>query len=288
MTYFQDLFRRLRLARVWVILQFALTPVLILVGLLWTRLPEKHIWQVALSLLLPILLGISALELQAGAMRRFAADDGRRVKLVWGAVALLVWLALGILCWVLLDWCDDRIYLWAGYLNSKAPVAWRARLLTFDHLQRWLTCVEWVLRWVVVPGKIIPYAVASAQGGWRIPWGRVIRIVWNWRWWPAMALASFMAVWLPGRLFAGDPHGAVTAQVWAVGLKLAATYLLAVGAWVLLLAWAAVLFGRQLKPSAEDTLVAVPVLAGPKEGAHTATAELPPPDGAGGSPELTK
>jgi len=77
---FNDLFRRLRLGWRWVAAQFVLTALLILAGLAWTRLPDKHWWQVALSLLVPILLGISALELQAGTVRSFADDDGKRVN----------------------------------------------------------------------------------------------------------------------------------------------------------------------------------------------------------------
>jgi len=278
MSYFRDLIARLRLARIWIVLQFGLTLGLIVAGLGWTRLPEKHVWQVVLSLLIPILVGISALELQAGTMRRLADDDGRRVKLVWGAVTLLVWFALGVVSWAILDWCDDHIVLWAGDLNSKASAGGRATLLTYEHLTRWMTLLEWVLRWIVVPGKIIPYAMVSAQWGWRIPWRRVLRILWSWRWWPAVALASLLAVWLPGRFFAGQPHGSVSAQIWAVGLKLAGAYPLGLGSWVLLLAWAAVLFGRQRRsPPLEESLVAVPVLTGPEEGSGTATAGFPPP-----------
>ena len=105
---------------------------LILIGIAWTRLPEKHVWQVALSLLLPLLLAISALELQAGTMRSFADDDGKRVKLVWGALSLLVWIVIVWLCWAMLDWCDDQIPQWAGYLNSQSPAHWRAKFLTYS------------------------------------------------------------------------------------------------------------------------------------------------------------
>lgn len=250
--YLKDLFDRLRLACFWVAAQFGGTALLILLGLAWTRLPDKHGWQVALTLLIPVLLIISALELQAGTMRKLADDDGKRVKLVWGAVTLLVWIAMGCAFWALLDWCDDQIPQWAGYLNSQSSAHARATLFTYDHIVRWLTILEWILRWIVMPAKIIPYAVVSAQWGWRLPWRRVLRILWNWRWWPAVVLASLVAVWLPGRSFTEVPHGTVHAQVWCVGLKLASAYLLAVTSWVLLLAWAAVLFARQLPPANES------------------------------------
>jgi hypothetical protein len=253
------------------------TLLLILAGAGWTRLPDRHAWQVVLSLAIPVLLVISALELQAGTVRAFADDDGKRVKLVWGAGALLVWIALGAAAWEVLDWCDDQIPLWAGYLNSRASAGARATLFTYDHVLCWLTDLEWLLRWVVVPAKVIPYGAVTAQWGWRLPWRRVLRLLWNWRWWLGVVLVAVVGVVLPGNFFAGEPHGTVTAQVWAVGMKLTVAYLLAVASWVLLLGWWATLFGRQ-EPPAEEVLVAVPVLAGPEEGSRSAVVEIPPPD----------
>ena len=277
MSNVQSLFHRLSHARRWMVLQFVLTPVIILAGIAWTRLPDKHLWQVALDLLLPLLLVICALELQAATVRAFAANDGRRVKLVWGAVTLLVWIAIGAAFWALLDCCDDQIPLWAGYLNSKASAHARVVVFTYAHIVRWLTIAEWILRWIVLPGKLIVLGAASAQWGWRLPVRRIYRILLSGRWWLGVVIAALVGVWLPGRFFVGMPHGTVSAQVWAVVLKLAAVYLLAVGSWVLLLAWVATLFGRQIPPEG-DALVAVPVFTGPPLGKQRATGEIPPPD----------
>jgi hypothetical protein len=183
--------------------------------------------------------------MQAGTVRSLADDDGKRVKLVWGAMTLLVWIAVVWACWAILDWCDNRIMFWAGYFNSQAPAHWRARLFTYEHITRWMTILEWVLRWIVVPAKVIPYAMTSTQWGMRLPWRRVLHLLWDWSWWLVVVLAALLAVWLPGVFFTGEPHGTVSAQVWHVSLKLAASYLLVIGSWVLLLGWAAVLFGRQ-------------------------------------------
>jgi hypothetical protein len=261
-----DLFRRLHRSLGWVAAQFWLTLLLILIGIVWTRLPDSHLWQVGLTLLLPLLLLISVLELEAGTMRALADDDGRRVKLVWGAITLLVWLALAWACWAALDWCDERIVLWSGYLNSKASAQWRATVFTYDHISSWLTFAEWILRWIVVPAKIIPCAIASAQWSWRIPVRRILRLLWNWRWWSAVVVAALVAVELPGHFFAPLPRGTVSHQVWAVSLKLAATYFLAVSCWVLLLAWAAVLLSRDehgADPPGDDAPELVPVGSGP-------------------------
>ena len=266
MSYLVELFRRLRSNLGWVAAQFVLTLALILIGLAWTRLPDKHVWQVALTLLVPLLLAISALELEAGTMRALAADDGRCVKLVFGAMALLVWVALYWACWAVLDWCDDQIPTWASYLNSQASAGERATVLTYEHLQKWFTVAEWVLRWIIVPGKIVPYAIASAQWGWRIPFRKIIRLLLNWRWWPAVVLAALVSVIVPGHFFAGLPNGSVAHQIWAVAFKLVASYVLILGCWVLLLAWAAVLLGRSAsgaEQGGDDSLVPVPVGSGP-------------------------
>ena len=281
MSLFRDLFRRLRLSWRWILAQFVGAAFLVALALAWTRLPEKHVWQVIMTLLVPLLLLAAALVLQAGTMRRLADDEPRRVGLAWGAASLLFWIALAWAAWALLDWCDDQIPQWAGYLNSRFPANARATLFTYDHLQRWMTILEWILRWIVVPAKIIPYAAASALAGWRLPFRRALRILWNWRWWPAVVLAAWLSVWLPSHFFTALPHGTVHAQVWRIGFKLAGTYLLGVSSWVFLLAWVAVLFGRQQKqPPEEEAPVPALIVDGPTEGSLSAKAEPPLPEDA--------
>jgi len=249
MSDLREMPKRLARAWAWIAGQFGGVLLLVLLGLAWTRLPDKHGWQVALTLIVPLFLVLSMLELQAATMRALAADDGRRVKMLWGALTLLVWAALLGAAWAALDWCDAQIPEWAGYLNSHFSAHARARVFTFAHLAQWMTIAEWVLRWIVVPGKLIACAVASAQWGWRLPCRRLIRLLLNWRWWLVVVIAALAGVALPEHFFTGLPGGTVSHQVWAVMFKLAAAYVLAVGSWVLLLAWCAVLLDP-IEPSA--------------------------------------
>jgi hypothetical protein len=263
MNYFKDLLQRLRSSLGWVAAQYVLTLVLLLLTLAWTRLPDKHVWQVAFSLLVPVLLAISAFELEAGTMRALSNDDGRRVKLVFGAVALVAWAVLLWACWEALDWCDDQIPQWAGYLNSRGSAGGRSVVFTYNHFLKWMTLAEWILRWIIVPGKIIPYSIASAQWGWRIPFRRIIRLLLNWRWWLAVVPAAMLSVLLPGHFFASLPQGTVSHQIWSVALKLVASYALIVGCWIVLLTWAAVLLEPGIdeaeQDGGDDSLVPVPV-----------------------------
>lgn len=259
-----DLFDRLRSSIAWVAAQFWATLLLIFAGVAWTRLPDSYAWQVGLTLFVPLVLLAAALLLEAGTMRKFFHDEQRRVPLWLGVLTLLVWTAIAWAAWALLDWCSDQIPVWAGYLNSRASAHLRATLLAYDHIQSWLTFLVWVFRWIALPAKVIPYAMASAQWGWRLPWRKIIRLLFNWRWWLAVIIGALVAVEWPSHFFTGEPHGAVSHQVSSVMLKLAGAYLLAVVCWVLLLAWCVVLLSRprprKVEPS-DDSLV--PALVGP-------------------------
>jgi hypothetical protein len=266
MSTLRDLLRRLRASLGWVEAQFWATLLIVLAGVIWTRVPERHAWQVGLTLLLPLLMLAAVLVLEAGTMRAFLQRDERRVQFAVGALTLLVWIAVVRVAWFILDWCDDRIPLWASYLNSRASAHARARLFTYEHIQLWLTVLVWIFRWIVVPAKVIPHAMASAEWGWRLPWRKLLRMMLNWQWWIGAVIAALVGVLLPSYFFHGEPHGTVTHQVWAVILKVAGAYLLAIASWVLLLAWAAVLLAREErrpKPPGDDALVPAPVASGP-------------------------
>jgi len=253
MSTWNDLLRRLRTSLGWVAAQFWGTLLIVLAGVGWTRVPEKHAWQVGLTLLLPLVMLAAMLVLEAGTMRGFLQIKERRVRFASGALTLLVWIAVVWIAWVILDWCGDQIPLWAGYLNSRASAHARATVFTYQHIATWLSILVWVWRWIVVPAKVIPHALASAQWGWRLPCRKLLRMLLNWRWWLAAVIAALVGVLLPSYFFHGEPHGTPAHQVWAVILKVAGAYLLAAACWILLLAWAAVLLARQSEP-AKDAL----------------------------------
>lgn len=267
----------------WVAAQLAGTLVLFLLGLAWTRIPDKTGLEVALTLALALAWIAALLALEAATMRRLLTGGEKQVRLPWGALTLVMWIALGAAAWALLNSADAHISDWASYLNSRLPARARARVFTYAHLEHGLTIAEWALRWIVVPGVLIPSAVASAQRGWRLPWRRLGGVLVNWRWWPAVVAASLLAVAWPARFFTGIPQGSVAHQVWAVGLKLTAAYVLAVAVWVGLLAWAATLLsvrGRRALPPPDDSggePVPEPALVGPPLGSQSAAVRLPLP-----------
>ena len=113
----------------------------------------------------PILLAISVLELQAGTMRAFRrrrrqarqAGLGRR----YSAGLDRHWPAA---FWVFLDWCDDQIPLWAGYLNSKASAHARANVFTYEHILALAHHSRVDPALDRGAGQVIPYAALRPSG----------------------------------------------------------------------------------------------------------------------------
>lgn len=282
--------RRLFRARGWVALQFVSLAFLLIAGIGWTRIPEKHAWQVFFTLLIPLLLAAGFLLLQAATLRSLLRplapeQDAapRQVRIAWGAATLLLWIAIAWLLWIALDRFDDQIELWAGYLNSKFAVGTRARIATEEHIAWLLSYLERALRWVILPGLLVPRASSAAWGLREPPGKRVLRVWLNWRWWPAVLAAALLGAAWPASFFAALPHGTVSAQIWRVVLKLAASYLLVVSSWLALLAWAATLMctdgpAAEARDEGPGELTGVGVRVIPPNGGKSGSVRLPLPE----------
>jgi hypothetical protein len=94
-----DLLRRLRLNRQWVGAQFGWVLAWIWVGVATLHFPGIQRWPEWLSGGLRVtyssLIMIAALAVQTGMLRSLIRSDARRVRHVWGALALLLWFAVG-------------------------------------------------------------------------------------------------------------------------------------------------------------------------------------------------
>jgi len=287
-----DWAQRLWRARGWCTTQVVGLALLFVAGIGWTRIAEKHWWQVLFTLLIPVLLLALFLLMQAGTVwalvRRQTAKEGadsRRVSIAWGAATLLLWIVVAWAAWWMLDKFDDQITLWAGYLNSRFGAGARAKIATEEHIAWLLNYVERTLRWVILPGLLMPL-MGSAAWGLRLPWRRVLRAWLNWRWWPGVLGAVLIGVAWPVSFFAVEPHGSVTAQVWRVALKLLGAYLLAILSWVAVLAWGMTLLcsdGAKRRDEDSGDLLGAGVRVDRPSGGKSNAVSLPlPENGEGG------
>jgi hypothetical protein len=214
-TRLNDLLRLLRLSRHWVGAQFGWVLAWIWVGVAILHLPGIQRWPQWLSDWLRVsyssLVMIAALAVQTGMLRSLIRNDARRVRPIWGALALLLW---GMSCLIVASIPDYYL-----------------------HNQIW----QWLLAWVVAPAIFFPFAGASAVWGWRLPWRRVLRLVCAWRWWLGVLLVGAIEKLAELRFDRLSTH----AYVWDVdlptGLKMGAVDILETGVWILLLVWLAAL-----------------------------------------------
>ncbi len=299
----RDGIARLKRAWMWWVAQYFGLALLIALGLLWTRIPEKYGWQVALTLVLPAAILFCFLVLQAGHMRAWLRPEAiettpqatdpdedderepRRVWLFWGALTLVIWIALGWAAWIGLDRAGAHTYQWAAYLNSKFGPHARATWASFDHLNRDLEWGLWAVRWIVIPGLLIPLGCCSAAWGLlRMPWRRALRVWAKWNWWPLVAIWALIAVAWPQTWFTGLPHGTVHAQIWHVLLKIAAAYLLVVTGWNKVLAWSAMLVDPRPKTLLDEPYLRLGLGGAIAPGELTPAADEPQPE-TGAEPE---
>lgn len=252
LTTTRDLFasaaHRLLRARLWAALQFAGLALLIAVGLAWTRIPEKNVFEVLLTLLIPVLVAAGFLALQAAFLRSLlcpaapAPETSQpKASFALGALTLLLWIAIGWTLWNFLDRFDSHQYDWASYLNSRFNADMRASVFTFDHLAKWLGGIAWLLRWTVVPGLLLPLGCTALFALRRAPWRRIVGVWINWRWWPMVFILMLIGEALPQTFFNADPKGSIQAQISRVILKFIGAYLISVLCWIIALAWSTTL-----------------------------------------------
>lgn len=244
-----DGWMRLVRARVWLVLQCFGLALLIGLGLLWTRIPEKNAGQVMLTFLVPVMIAAGILWLQASTIRsllRSLENKSPGTPLLFGACTLILWIVIGILLWGLIDRFDSHIESWAGYLNSRFDPHSRSHFATYEHFSSWLNKVSWLLHWVIVPGILLPLGCTAAFRMRRLPWKCILRVWIEWRWWPMILILALIGQAWPGTFFDSLPHGTVHGQVWRVVLKIAAAYFLAVLSWLLALVWSSVLLSEHL------------------------------------------
>jgi hypothetical protein len=228
--------------RVWA-LELGGNALLTLVCVAWLGIPDSHVWELLLSLLLAAGIGVAVLWMQVWVLRRLR-----------GCVTLpRMWVSCGaLLGWVLLWWglavaaghLDDGAGARAVYWNSRLSPGWRARV-GYERLGTWQMDVVAAIVWWVIPALVLPFLVEMvACGGRNGMWRRSARVLRSWWVWIATGAAAWLGFWASGKLVAGRPGQTVKGELVSVGARLTAIFVLDVALLVLLLAVVAELLRR--------------------------------------------
>ena len=194
--------------RLWLI-QFVGNVVFFFAFLWYLQIGDAHWWQLFFQVVLIIAIAIGALVLHGGTLNYFlsAHQDQAKAAPVFPAFkkalrhvpAIAVWAVIFFLVRAYVGKLDDYSVSVPGYLRSGFPV-WLRRMISEPALDNIYSGFVTLLRWVLLPGLLVPFALFSADKGFRGliavgDWGRTIRSL---MYWLALLIAWFLGVYCIG------------------------------------------------------------------------------------------
>jgi membrane-anchored glycerophosphoryl diester phosphodiesterase (GDPDase) len=236
----------LRSKRVWLI-QFVANPLLFALFVGWLLLPVATELHLLLNGLLIVVLAAAALVLHAGTLNFYSDQNRSEQALVRNAFrravrnifAIAACAALLFVLWALLDSTEPLQLALPFYVRSLLPefIRW--------HLEpRWfqisLEGIVFAIRWVVIPGLVLPLVVEAANSGFRA-FGKpgraaVKNSAKRVSYWLLLLLAALAGYIAPVSLMDWAPEFKnPTLHLEAISLiaRLSASYILAVASWLL-------------------------------------------------------
>jgi hypothetical protein len=227
------------------ILQVVGNAVIFLAFIWWLRPHEASWWQLLYSSSAIVLTAAAALVLQGGTLNYFEdahRDATARLLLALKSAlrhlpALLLWALVFFAIEGLigkLDQYDGRV---AGFLRSEFP-AWLRRIISEPALDNTYSGLMWALRWIVLPGLLLPFAMSCAGKGFRgfvafDGWWRVVR---SFAYWVTLIVAAVLGVLCVTRIMGWllDPKTATLAgEETSLVFRLFFAYLLGIFSWLL-------------------------------------------------------
>jgi hypothetical protein len=230
--------------RLW-LLHFVGNAAIFLLCIVWVRFPDAHWWQLFLQLILIIVIVVAVLVLHGGTLNYFQnvhQDATARLAPAFRAAlkhvaTLAVWTLVVHVLWHLIGHLDAYSTSFPGYLRSGFPVGLR-RMISESALDHTYSFLVSVLRWVVLPGLSLPFALFAADRGFRgliafRDWWRTLR---NLAYWIALSVAAIMSVYCVGKVMGWtlDPQTAtLSAEKTSLVFRLLLAYLLGIFSWFL-------------------------------------------------------
>lgn len=230
--------------RLW-LLQFLGNAALFLAFVWWLRISEAHWWQLLFSSLLIALIAAAALLLHGGTLNYYvSAHEDKTAKLppafrkaLQHLPAIFVWTLIFFLLRWLIGRLDHYDITFPGYLRSEFP-AWLRRMISEPRLDSIYSALVSVLRWIVLPGLLLPFALLCADRGFRgwiafRGWGSTVRSL---VYWLVLVAAVLLGVCCVEAIMGWklDPKTAtLQAERASLAFRLLFAYLLGLFSWLL-------------------------------------------------------
>ena len=237
------------------LLQFFLNPILFALFALWLLIAEATVWQLALNVVLAVVIVAGSLLLHGGTLNYFSdrfRDESAGVASAFGRA--LRHLGATAVCAIVVYW----VWTQAGQLgdyNETVPTYLRSTLpaLLRQHISLGLLTnlydvAVFLLRWVVIPGLLLPLLLRAADQGFR-GFGRAGWTVWkstiaSFQYWLILVIAALVGVYASDKIMDWRPTSKDTTfstETASLVLRLFFAYLLGLFSWLL----ACALIGRR-------------------------------------------
>lgn len=212
-----------------VLLQWICFLILALLSMAWLQMPDSHVWQFALSVVIALALAFAFLALLAESFRWLRKPES--TSRLW---LRAVWIALFIGLWFLLQKPigigREHEGLYAGFWNSKLSPHMRI-LFSYTRLIALQEYFYDLLAWLV-SAILLPLAIeAGAVGIYKGFQKRVLRVYLRWQYWLTMLIAAFAAFKISGFLLGWLPGKGVTGEVISVLVRLGVAYTVCILLW---------------------------------------------------------
>ena len=242
-TLFGILPRGLRDWRLW-LLQAVVSPVLFALFVGWLLIPEGRVWHLGASLLGIVILAAGALLAHAGTLAYFAEGEEPAPSVLRAAyrralrnlAAFALCAAIMYLLWRTTDRLDAYQSALPAYVRSMPAVM--RRHLSLADVRNAHAALIFLVRWIIWPGLLLPFAAAVALCGFRgFGQGRITtwRVIGSGWYWLTIAIAAVAGVLLSSCLFEWRPFArgaSVNAESASMAIRLLAAYLIALTSWL--------------------------------------------------------
>jgi hypothetical protein len=230
--------------RLW-LLQLAANPVLFGMFVLWLLLPEARAIHLIASAILIVIVVLGTVALHAGTLNALLPESAgkRPFRLALShTLSIAAWAVIFYLLWSQVDRLEPYQYSLPSFLRAEIP-RWLRNLVSERLIDGAYSAFLFLLRWVLLPGLATPFLLLCAERGRRAgQWTSIKLAFGSWgtlHWWLQVALCAVLGVWLPSLLMNWFPFAktpGLSKEALSLLVRLGASYILCVAAWMLLAA----------------------------------------------------
>jgi hypothetical protein len=205
-----------------VLQQIGLALLLLLLAVVWLRLPDASVADVMGTILLGLVLLAIAGVGESWLALRLSGQPLTWGRLMRGTLALMMGVALWFAWSAVLDHLHGNHPLWAGYLNSRLPRSLRS-VLSYEHIA---LCMDWTwaaFQWIGTGVLAIVVFAATAS---RSPLRAMLHVLSCLTYWLVLIVGAICATGLTGSLLQWTPGHGLGIEMVSLALRFSAAVLL--------------------------------------------------------------